>query len=145
RSRLKYRIWRERNVFVWHQESTSWRYQADVQRNLVEEKTVSAEIAAPSMSTCRSPNAVAEVELPLVRYYVEVEDEAGSRVTFRKDAGWNGAGLHSPTPDKLTIYSDARKEGDIASYRPGDTATFLIEAPFDGEVLLAVANERVHF
>jgi uncharacterized protein YfaS (alpha-2-macroglobulin family) len=141
-TRLTYRVWRERNVFIWHEESNIWRYQPDVQRTLVKEGTVAA--AGRAADGCQSPNATAEIELPLGRYYVEVEDESGPRVTFRKDAGWSGAGVHAPTPDRLTIYSDARKEGDIASYHPGDTATFSIEAPFDGEVLLAIAGDRIH-
>jgi uncharacterized protein YfaS (alpha-2-macroglobulin family) len=143
-ARLKYRIWRERNVFIWHQDSSSWRYQPDVQRTLVKEGTVAAVGGTGSADNCKSANANVNVELPLGRYYVEVEDQDGTRVTFRHDGGWGGAGLHAPTPDRITIYSDARQESGVASYRPGDTATFAIEAPFEGEVLLAIANDRVH-
>lgn len=142
-ARLKYRIWRERNIFLWHQDSSSWRYQPDVQRTLVKEDEART-VSAASTEGCRNSNGSAEVELPLGRYYIEVTDDAGPRVTLRQDAGWAGAGLHAPTPDRATIFADARKEGDHPSYRPGDIATFTVEAPFDGEVLVAIANDRVH-
>lgn len=142
-ARLKYRIWRERNVFIWHQDSSSWRYQPDVQRTLIKEGSAGARGGPAGGSACKSPNAEVQIELPLGRYYVEVEDEAGTRVTFRQDAGWSGAGAHAPTPDRLTIHSNARLEGELPTYRPNQVATFSIEAPFDGEVLLAIANDRV--
>jgi uncharacterized protein YfaS (alpha-2-macroglobulin family) len=142
-TRLKYRLWRERNVFIWHQDSSSWRYQPDVQRTLVKEDTVLSSVSSTG-DGCRSANALAEIELPLGRYYVEVIDDAGPKVTFRQDAGWSGAGLHAPTPDRALIFADAQRNGETASYQPGAIATFSVEAPFDGEVLLAIANDRVH-
>lgn len=143
-ARLKYRIWRERNVFIWHQDSSSWRYLPDVQRSLIKEGSTDARGGSAGGTGCKSPNAdEVRVELPLGRYYVEVEDEAGTRVSFRQDAGWSGAGAHAPTPDRLTIRSDAELEGELPTYRPNKIARFSIEAPFDGEVLLAIANDRV--
>jgi uncharacterized protein YfaS (alpha-2-macroglobulin family) len=145
-AKLKLRLFRERSVFIWHQASSSWRYQPEVQRTLVKETEVPARDASDLVDGCRVPNAEAEFEIPLGRYYLEVVDDAGQRVTTRLEGGWQSADVNRPSPDRLEIRADAPmgKADSIPAYMPGDTATFSIDAPFEGEVLLSIVNDRVH-
>lgn len=143
---VSYRLYRERNAFVWQQETNSWKYQSDVERTLANEGKISTTGGAETTAACMSPNGNVALELPLGRYYLELDDGAGNKVTQRIDAGWSSVDIRTPTPDRLTIHADvaAGTPQTTPVYHPGDTATFLIEAPFDGEVLVAIANDKVH-
>src|SRR5262249_11960713 len=92
------------------------------------------------------PNAEAEFELPVGQYYLEATDDAGQRITLQFQGGWQSADTRKPSPDRLDIRADRTKASaeDIPSYMPGDTATFTIDAPFDGDVFLSIVNDRVH-
>ncbi len=145
-SAVSYKLFRERNAFVWHQQTNSWKYQQSVERVLAHEGTTRTSTAARSTHACAEPNGRIEHELPLGRYLLELADDAGQRMTYRLDSGWSSTDVRAPTPDRLTIHADAARDTTdrLPTYKPGDTATFSVEAPFDGEVLLAIANEKVH-
>lgn len=143
---VSYKLFRERNAFVWHQQSNSWKYQQSVERVLAHEGAMRTTAGQRGSNPCAEPNGRIEHELPLGRYLLELSDDAGSRITYRLDSGWSSTDVRAPTPDRLTIHADAPhgQSDRIPTYKPGDTATFSVEAPFDGEVLLAIANEKVH-
>nr|MBC8158424.1 alpha-2-macroglobulin family protein [Alphaproteobacteria bacterium] len=72
------------------------------------------------------------------RFRLEVFDpETGAASSVRFRAGWHVSPSLADRPDTLQVVAD--KKG----YVPGDTVRVHIQAPFDGEVLLVVANERV--
>lgn len=143
---VNYKIYRERNSYVWHQQSNSWKFQHDVERVLAAEGRLQTGESGERDGSCARANGRVDVELPLGRYYVLLEDEGGRSISQRIDAGWSSTDIRTPTPDRLTLHADAPRDTTdrVATYKPGDTATFSIEAPFDGEVLLAIANEKVH-
>ncbi len=72
------------------------------------------------------------------RYRLDVFDPAsGAATSLRFTAGWWSAPAAGDSPDRMQVVLD--QEG----YRPGDTAQIRLTAPFAGEVLLTVANDRV--
>ena len=72
------------------------------------------------------------------RYRLDVYDPAsGAASSLRFAAGWWSAPTTGDTPDRMQVVLDAE------TYRPGNTAMVRLTAPFAGEVLLTVANDRV--
>ncbi len=73
------------------------------------------------------------------RYRIEVTDtKTGAATSYRFYAGWREQqNSDAETPDTVTVTADK------ASYAVGDTAHIRIEAPFAGEALIALANDKV--
>ncbi|MEO8559508.1 MAG: alpha-2-macroglobulin, partial [Rhodospirillales bacterium] len=72
------------------------------------------------------------------RYRVELRDtKTGAATSYRFYAGWREQTSEAETPDTVTVTADK------ASYAIGDTAHIRIEAPFAGEALIALANDRI--
>ncbi len=71
-------------------------------------------------------------------YRLEVYDPAtGAASSMRFHAGWSAKPGSGESPDRLQVVSDK------ASYKAGETAQIQLRAPFAGEVLVAIATDRV--
>ncbi len=140
---LTYELFAERNVFVWQRRQTVWTSATDVVRTPVsqdwpaERKTVTLDGTAGGAG-CLNPNGRIAVELPLGTYVLEVTDkQTGDVVSVRFTTGSNTAENRDPEPDMLGVVGSAKR------YAPGDTARIDISAPFDGEVLVALADDEI--
>ena len=132
---LNYRIFKERDYFIWQKLNENWEFQGDVARDMVLSGSVEA---LPKLTRrtrrCKRPNRKIDAHLSLGRYFLEVTDKQGVKTTKRFQVGWSSAKSKSPTPDKLTALLDRQE------YTPGQTATLSLSAPFEGSVLVAIID-----
>ena len=128
---LQYAFVQEDWTYQWFLHNGAWDYEVSVIDNPLGGGTVG--VTADKPATLAHP-------VTWGRYRLEVYDpETGAASSVRFRAGWFVAPTAADTPDKLEIVVD--KTG----YGPREVAKVHIKPPFAGEVLLAVANERVHY
>jgi uncharacterized protein YfaS (alpha-2-macroglobulin family) len=140
---LTFEVYQERSIFVWQKRQGVWKSTADVARTKVTEswpkdrKTVALGGAAKA-GNCFSPAGRIGLELPIGTYVLEVTDPATGRVvSVRFITGSANAGSQEPEPDMLGVIMNS------ARYSPGEKAQIQITAPFDGEVLVAIADKEI--
>ena len=126
---LRWRLTHIQWDFQWYRQDGTWRWRR-VERLL------------PSSAGTLDLAEAQPVSLPLKleegAYRLEVSDPQGNQwVGIQLIAGDERPG-GADTPDAV------RLELDRSAYRPGDTVTLKIRAPFDGTASLVLANERVH-
>ncbi len=127
--KLQYRLVKEDWDYNWFYSGGSWDYAVTVRDGAV--RTGSLDIAAAT------PGKIAET-VDWGNYRLEVYDQAsGSAVSVRFHAGWGAAPGTGDTPDKLSLTADK------PLYQPGDSAEVMIRPPFDGEVLVTVATDKL--
>jgi len=129
---LEYELVQEELHYTWYQaESYSpWQYKTMTEDKFLSKGATSAKLDAPN-----------KLEVALKdwgRYRLEIRDpKTGAVTSIRFSKGWVEATRGEDTPDKLNIKTDKD------AYEMDDTVQVLIEAPFDGEALLTVANNQI--
>lgn len=127
--KLDYAFYREDWNYQWFRRNGAWDYEVQV---------VDHSLAGGSLDvTAEAPLALTQ-KVEAGRYRLEITDpQTGAASSLRFHAGWFVSPSASDRPDALELVADN------ATYRPGEVAHLHIKPPFDAEVLLAVANERV--
>ena len=128
-SQLDYRLIREEWSYDWFYSGSAWDYHVSIQDGEVRTGTQANVSAEPV--TITEP-------VQWGNYRLEVYDPAtGAASSMRFHAGWSAKPGSGESPDRLQVVSDK------ASYKAGDTAQIQLRAPFAGEVLVAIATDRV--
>ncbi len=126
---LKYTIVREEWDYRWFLRDGAWDYEVNVIDRVLGGGAVNAAADAP---------ARVAVATEWGRYRLEVFDpKSGAATSVRFRSGWFVAPTAGDTPDTLDVVADK------TSYRPGETVRLQVRAPFAGEALIVVANEKV--
>ncbi len=126
---LDYALYREEWTYQWFRRNGVWDYEVQV----VDKRLVGGTRAV----TAETPLELAQ-PVEAGRYRLEVSDpQSGAASSLRFHAGWFVSASVADRPDTLELVADH------ASYRPGETVKLHIAPPFDGDVLLAIANERL--
>ncbi|TXH34772.1 MAG: alpha-2-macroglobulin family protein [Rhodospirillaceae bacterium] len=126
---LQYRLVKENWDYNWYFTNGSWDYAVTVSDGSVTTGSVTVPADKPG---------TVEEAVDWGNYRLEVFDPAsGSAASVRFHAGWSAKPGTAETPDKLTLTADK------PAYQPGETAEVMIRPPFDGEVLLTIATDRV--
>lgn len=126
---LQYRLVREDWDYQWFLQNGQWDYRAVVR-----------DVPGTSDTLALAVDAPGGIELPVEhgRYRVELFDAAsGAAASYRFTAGWYAMAGSGDTPDALQVTADK------PLYQPGDRARLFVRPPFAGQVLLAVATDRV--
>ena len=126
---LDYTFYQEKWQYQWFRRGGVWDYEVQV----IDEPLFSGRVDVAAAQ----PAALGR-RIDWGRFRLEVSDpETGAASSVRFRAGWHVTPSLADRPDTLQVVAD--KKG----YVPGDTVRVHVNAPFDGEVLLAVANERI--
>lgn len=129
RPKLQYRLIQEDWDYNWFYNTGNWDYTVAIHDGSVTSGTV--DVAADK------PGTLAQ-NIQWGNYRLEVYDpDSGNAASVRFHAGWDSKPGTADTPDKLTMTSDK------PLYEVGDKAEVMIRPPFDGEVLLTIATDRV--
>lgn len=129
---LTYTLFEEEIFYNWSMsdQGGSWEY-----KPVREDK----QIQEGSLST--TEDAITKLSLPIEGwgyYRLEVRNaKTGAISSFRFTKGHLSSDSKTKTPDKLTVIQDK------PTYAIAETVRLHIEAPFDGEALLVVANQEV--
>ena len=141
---LTFELYRERNVFVWQNDASVWKAERDVALDHVSEawpaerKSVRLDGTGARSGDCLVPNGRISLQLPLGSYVLEVSDpQSGTVVSTRFTTGASTADRREAEPDMLGVVASAER------YAVGETARLQVSAPFDGEVLVAFAENEI--
>jgi hypothetical protein len=127
--KLRYQLVREDWDYQWFYSGGMWDYKVIVR----DQPLQSGEVAL----SAGAPGRIAE-NVDWGRYRLEVFDQAsGAAASVRFYSGWAVGPGNAGTPDKLQVTADR----DL--YQAGDTAKVAIKPPFAGQVMLAVATDRI--
>lgn len=128
-SELEYRFVREDWVYRWFRTNGAWDYTVQI---------VDKPLGGGKLAVTDSGLAQLAQTVDWGRYRLEVFDpQTGAASSLRFRSGWFMAPTAADRPDTLEVTVDKQ------SYQPGETAKIHIRPPFDAEVLLAIANDRV--
>lgn len=128
---VEYKIEKTTYAYQWYQSEGRWHWQSLASERVVAADTLALKADGPTHLTKR---------LSWGPHKLTVTDRrtgAASSMSFY--VGWYGGSDDSSedAPDTLKVAGDKQK------YLPGDTAKVHIEAPFDGEALIAIATDRI--
>ena len=127
---LRWRLVAEMRDFQWYMEEGSYKYRVTEHDRPLRAGTLAVATTGPA--------ALEMGTLPWGRYRLEVQDAAGVVASsLRFTSGWDEGPQSADTPDTVTVTADK------PAYVAGDTAHVHIDPPFDGEVLLTVATDRI--
>ena len=119
----------ERN-YQWYRSGSSWRYESIDLESKVANGTIDI-----------APNTASKLSMPVEwgRYRLDIEtaSASGPSTSILFNAGWYVAGNSTETPDGLEIALDK------SSYKAGDTAKLKVSPRFAGEMLIAIATDRI--
>jgi uncharacterized protein YfaS (alpha-2-macroglobulin family) len=128
-SKLDYRLIREEWSYDWFYSGSAWDYHVSIQ---------DGEARTGSLANITTDPATISEAVQWGNYRLEVYDPAtGAASSMRFHAGWSAKPGSGESPDRLQVVSDK------ASYKAGETAKIQLRAPFAGEVLVAIATDRV--
>src|SRR5262249_33667095 len=127
---VAYRLIREDYTWQWFRVDGNWRYESFKRDRTATDGRL--DVGTDSTGTIRVP-----VEWGSYRLEVRTADGSTAVSSVRFYAGWRGGGAADRAPDKLDIASDK------PLYRAGERAQVRITAPYAGEALVVVANDRV--
>ena len=126
---VEYAFLQEDWTYQWYLHNGAWDYEVSV---------IDKPLVGGTLNVAAGKPATVAHPVSWGRYRLEVFDpQTGAASSVRFRAGWFVAPTAADTPDKLELVVD--KTG----YRPREVAKVHVKPPFAGEVLLAVANERV--
>jgi uncharacterized protein YfaS (alpha-2-macroglobulin family) len=126
---LQYRLVKEEWAYDWFHAGGSWDYHVSIHDGPAETGTVAAAATGP-----------ARLAHPVRwgNFRLEVYDPAtGVASSMRFHAGWSAKPGSGESPDRLQVVSDKER------YKAGETARVQLRAPFAGEVLVAIATDRL--
>ena len=137
---LQVELMAERDDFIYVNVDDRWKPSPQVGRTQAAEprsvRTVNAEKEAKP--GCFKSNASTKYTLAPGRYFLKVTGAAGVTASKRFTVGYSSADSKEPSPDK----ADVMLAGN-GQYRVGDTLDFNIEAPFNGEIAIAISDGDV--
>ncbi|WP_051340523.1 alpha-2-macroglobulin family protein [Azospirillum halopraeferens] len=127
---LSYELFEEEYDYVWFQANGRWDYEMAVRdRRLT---GGSLRVGAEAPATLEEPVAAG-------RYRLEVFDRAtGVATSLRFAAGWWVSPSAGDRPDKVDVTVM------LPAYRGGESAWVYVKPPYRSQVLVAVADRRVH-
>ncbi|MGO1077886.1 MG2 domain-containing protein [Inquilinus sp. CA228] len=130
---LKWQLFAEEEAFQWQRQrddDSEFDYEGQIYRHLLRSGT----LADGTERSARLP-----IDEPLGRYHLKLTREAGQLLTeISFTLGFESTIRSAGRPDLVKVILDNQ------AYRPGDTLTARIESAFPGELILAVASDRVH-
>ena len=124
---LEWRLVKENRRFQWYRDdNNNWRWREYATDAVVAQGTLDVEEG--KVATIRHP----------VRWggYRLIFTDGENRTVYRFYAGWGAEVSKKDTPDTAAVSADKK------AYVAGEVAKLRVEAPFDGEALLVVANDR---
>jgi uncharacterized protein YfaS (alpha-2-macroglobulin family) len=136
RRKFGFQLQRESEFYVWEQRDGTWQHMKSVQRDSI--KVFDKDIQLPANdATCAPVFNVPDIAggLESGRYVLTVEDKQTGRkssVRFQTGTTLMDADLLEPNIFTLSV--------NKPSYRPGETIEVTGQFPFDGPVLLAIAD-----
>ena len=125
---LEWRLVKENRRFQWYRDdNNNWRWREYATDAVVAQGTLDVEEG--KVATIRHP----------VRWggYRLIFTDGANRTVHRFYAGWGAEVSKKDTPDTAAVSADK------TAYVAGEVAKLRVEAPFDGEALLVVANDRI--
>ncbi|MCR9139808.1 MAG: alpha-2-macroglobulin family protein [Alphaproteobacteria bacterium] len=128
---LKWSLMRIERDYQWYREGNSWRFEPVEYTRQIDDGTIDN----------RADSATEiSVAVDWGRYRLEIDtgDAAGPATSIEFDAGWYVSTASTETPDGLEIALDRQ------TYRVGDVAKLQISPRFSGEVLVTIADEKLH-
>ena len=126
---LTYEIAREHTEYQWFRRDNHWQWQRLAEFRLLRTGRLAATASAPAQLRERLGSGA---------YRLIVHDTASgtsSSTSFR--VGWYGGSGDADRPDRLDVAADK------SMYQPGETARLRIRGVAAGEVMIAVATDRV--
>jgi uncharacterized protein YfaS (alpha-2-macroglobulin family) len=128
-SDVSWTLIRETYDYQWYNYGSNWSYDTILREQVIAEgKTTIAAADVTSLST----------RVDWGDYRIDIYDaKTGAASSVRFSAGWWMSDDPNPTPDKLTVALDR------TSYAAGDTMKIHVTAPFAGEALVVVGNDRI--
>jgi len=124
---LQWRLVKENRRFQWYRDDNNWRWREYVTDAVVAQGTLDTEDG--KATTIRHAVNWGSYRLVLT--------DGDNRTVYRFYAGWGAEVAKKETPDTAAVSADK------TAYVAGDIAKLRVEAPFDGEALLVVANDRI--
>lgn len=127
--KVSYRLVQEDWDYQWFLRNGYWDYQAVVR-----------DIPGTSGEIAIGADGAAKIGIPVDygQYRLELYDpQSGAAASYRFTAGWWARAGSGTTPDTLQVTADK------PIYAPGDTAKLFVRPPFAGQVLLAIATDRI--
>ncbi|MBV9835981.1 MAG: alpha-2-macroglobulin family protein [Alphaproteobacteria bacterium] len=125
---VEWRLVKENRRFQWYRDdNNNWRWREYATDVVVAQGTL--DIEEGKSATIRHPVQWGGYRLILT--------DGENRTVYRFYAGWGAEVSKKDTPDTAAVSADK------TAYAPGDVAKLRVEAPFDGEALLVVANDRI--
>lgn len=124
---LEWRLVKENRRFQWYRDDNTWRWREYTTDAVVAQGTL--DIEEGKVGTIRHPVTWGGYRL--------IVTDGENRTVHRFYAGWGAEVSKKETPDTAAVSADK------TAYVAGDVAKLRVEAPFDGEALLVVANDRI--
>ena len=127
--KISYRLVQEDWDYQWFLRNGYWDYQAVVR-----------DIPGSSGEISIAADTPAKIGIPVDygQYRLELYDpQSGAAASYRFTAGWWARAGSGDTPDTLQVTADK------PIYAPGDRAQLFVRPPFAGQVLLAIATDRI--
>lgn len=128
---LHYELIEEHYDSSWYYSSGTWNFSEKIRdEGIIQSGKLSIE--------GNKPGSISQM-LPWGSYRLEVFDpQTAVATSVRFRVGWFVSSELLDTPDKLEVNLDKKK------YKVGDIARVHVRPPFDGEMLLTVASDRLH-
>jgi uncharacterized protein YfaS (alpha-2-macroglobulin family) len=127
---VAYQLISENWTYDWYEKDGQWNYHRTRRDSPIATGTMPISAAQPFRLTRR---------LPWGDYRLELSDPAsGARTVIRQSAGWGDNAKPDEDPPDA-----ARVAVGNGPYAPGDTVRLHVQAPFAGEVEVAVATDHV--
>lgn len=128
---LSWSMMRIERDYQWYREGNSWRFEPVEFTRQIDDGTI---------DTAAGSTAEISVAVDWGRYRLEIEtgDASGPATSIEFDAGWYVSTASTETPDGLEIALDRQ------AYQVGDVAKLQISPRFAGEVLITIADEKLH-
>ncbi len=128
---LKWSLVRVERDYQWYRDGNSWRFEPVEYTRQVSDGTIDA-------ATGRAAEIAVTVDWGRYRLEVETGDADGPATSVEFNAGWYVDTASTETPDGLEIALDR------PGYQVGDVAKLQISPRFAGEVLVTIADEKLH-
>ena len=127
---LEWRLVEEDYWFDWYREDGQWRWRRSFKDILVSEgKVQSSAAGAASIRQTLDPGD----------YRLTVTDpQTGAQTDLRFYVGWRSYAAGVETPDQAAL------SAPVDPVAPGTRAKLMLNPPYDGEAIVAVATDRVH-
>lgn len=129
-SGLHYELFYEDYYYHWYSDGNNWNYRVTIEDNSVDSGTLDIVSGEPAQLSFQRDWG---------RYRLEVSDpRTGAATSVRFRVGWFSSSVSADVPDRLELTLDKK------SYRVGKTARVHIRPPFEGELLMVVAGNKVY-